>query len=95
MLRGVPGCCWRRTRRPPAEDNRMPVPRVCVLMVFAMMVAAQQRGPQRDQAPTFAAQTNLVVVPVVVLDHGHPVSHLRRDDFQIQENGRGQKVAAF
>ncbi|MBZ5567184.1 MAG: VWA domain-containing protein [Acidobacteriia bacterium] len=73
----------------------MPVPRVCVLMVFAMMVAAQQRGPQRDQAPTFAAQTNLVVVPVVVLDHGHPVSHLRRDDFQIQENGRGQKVAAF
>ncbi|MBZ5510597.1 MAG: VWA domain-containing protein [Acidobacteriia bacterium] len=66
-----------------------------ILVVLVATLALPQADSGRGQRAAFSSETNLVLVPVVVLDHGHPVSHLTRDDFQVQENGRGQKVAAF
>jgi hypothetical protein len=47
-------------------------------------------------AETIKAQVNLVLVPVVVRDaRGKPVPGLRREDFQVWDNGKLQKISAF
>lgn len=53
---------------------------------------------QSDEArvPTIKVQTRLVNVAVNVVDaHGSPVGGLGRDDFEIFEDGRPQKLAIF
>lgn len=77
------------------------------LLILALVLcrgfvpAAQADGPQKsDQAENqpykFSTHTNLVVVPVVVLDgHGNHVSGLRRDQFVLSEEGKEQEIARF
>jgi VWFA-related protein len=51
-------------------------------------------GP--ESAPTFAAGTRTVRVPVSVLDEdGKPVMGLRSEDFRVREDGRDQEVTLF
>lgn len=45
---------------------------------------------------TFKAETDLVLVPVVVRDaHGHPVGNLTKDDFRIFDKGKPQIITKF
>lgn len=40
--------------------------------------------------------THLVLVDVVVTDkQGKPITGLRREDFEVEENGKGQKISTF
>jgi hypothetical protein len=60
-----------------------------ILSIFGLM-AAQQTAPQ------FKAETNLVLVPVVVRDaKGEVVSNLTKEDFRLFDNGKEQAIASF
>jgi VWFA-related protein len=70
------------------------------LFAFVVAVAALLLGvnalAQQPSAPTFRAQTELVLVPAVVTDRGGAhITGLKRDDFVLLANGKEQKVAVF
>jgi Ca-activated chloride channel family protein len=55
----------------------------------------QQPVPQ-DQIPTLRVETRLVNVALNVVDeHGAPVGGLGRDDFEVLEDGKPQKISYF
>lgn len=54
-----------------------------------------QEAPPPASIPTFRTNANLVIVDVVVRDHGKPVEGLHASDFHLFEDGRAQKIAAF
>jgi len=65
---------------------------IAIACFGAVTAAAQQDRP----APTFRAGTELVQVSVVAVDkQGKPVADLRRDEFQIFDNGAPQEVKLF
>jgi VWFA-related protein len=73
-----------------------------LLIAFALAVAALQAPVMRAQAPqappsvTFQVEVNYVDVDVVVTDEkGNFVSGLTRDDFEVLEDGKPQKVDTF
>lgn len=52
--------------------------------------------PARQTAPAFKAETNLVLVPVVVRDaQGNVVGGLAKDDFQLFRDGVSQAITSF
>jgi Ca-activated chloride channel homolog len=56
----------------------------------------QQQPVKQDQVPTITVQTRLVNVAVNVVDKtGAPVGGLQKDDFEIAEDGKTQKIAYF
>ncbi len=58
------------------------------LLAIDPLVAYQQR-------PTFSIDTNVVIVNVTVLDRdGKPIPNLTKDDFQLYEDGKLQKLQA-
>ncbi|MBV9084150.1 MAG: VWA domain-containing protein [Acidobacteriaceae bacterium] len=58
------------------------------LLALQPLLAAQQR-------PTFSLTTNVVIVNVTVLDHnGTPIENLTKDDFELYEDGKLQKLQA-
>jgi VWFA-related protein len=60
--------------------------------LLAMIAAAQQSPPD----PTFRTGTELVQISVVARDKdGQPVADLRREDFQIFDNGVQRNIALF
>ena len=67
------------------------------LTLMAHSLTAQQAQPQPQQPPiTFRAETNYVEVDARVLDRdGKFVATLKPEDFQVFEDGKPQKVAAF
>jgi VWFA-related protein len=66
--------------------------RIAITFLLAMLAPAQQDPPQA----TFRAGTDLVQVNVVAQDKdGKPVTDLRRDDFQIFDNGAQQEIRLF
>ena len=55
----------------------------------------QATAPSPDQvpAPTIRVSTHLVLVDVVVTDkQGKPITGLHPEDFEVEENGKAQKV---
>ena len=49
-----------------------------------------------DQVPRFPVQSQLVVLSAIAVDrHGRPVTDLRRDEFQVREEGQPQPIAHF
>jgi len=72
-----------------------------VLLSSFLMATAQdssappQNGPRNAMIPQFRTQTSLVLVDVVVRDHGQPVRGLKADDFRLFEDGVSQKVSVF
>lgn len=57
-----------------------------------------EQNPQRKSEPeaTFTADVKLVNVFVTVTDaHGSPIGGLTKDNFQLEEDGREQKIAVF
>ncbi len=66
-----------------------------ILVVLYSVPAAPQSLPSGDEV-TFKAETNLVLVPVVVRDAaGDAVGGLRKEDFQLFDNGKAQPIASF
>jgi VWFA-related protein len=62
------------------------------LFLAAVIAAAQQPPPE----PTFRAGTELVQVSVVAQDkQGKPIADLRREEFQIFDNGAPQEARLF
>jgi Ca-activated chloride channel family protein len=57
---------------------------------------SEQQPVERGQVPTIRVQTRLVNVAVNVVDKtGAPVGGLQKDDFEITEDGKVQKIAYF
>ncbi len=57
------------------------------------MLLAEQAVPQRDT--TFRIETNIVTVNVTVLDRdGKPIENLKKEDFELYEDGKLQKLQA-
>src|SRR6187200_391430 len=74
--------------------------RYCALLPLAAVVVLQSPALQGQgtQAPgvTFQVEVNYVDVDVVVTDgQGNFVTGLTRDDFEVFENGRPQKIDTF
>ena len=74
--------------------------RYCALLLLATAVVFQSPVlyGQQSQAPevTFQVEVNYVDVDVVVTDdQGNFVTGLTRDDFEVFENGRPQKIDTF
>jgi VWFA-related protein len=65
-----------------------PVPASC-------QSSAAQTGPVASASTVLRANTNLVLVDVVVTDHDRPVPHLDQRRFHILEDGREQTIASF
>ena len=57
---------------------------------------SQQQPAKQEQVPTIRVETRLVNVAVNVVDKtGAPVGGLQKDDFEILEDGKPQKLAYF
>ncbi len=64
--------------------------KVILLLLSSTMLTAQQT------APAFKAETNLVLVPVVVRDaKGEAVGNLTKADFRLFDNGKEQAITSF
>ena len=61
-----------------------------LLLVLCLVSAAQESDT------TFKVDVKLVNVFVTVTDeHGAPIAGLKKDNFQLQEDGKEQKIAVF
>jgi Ca-activated chloride channel homolog len=69
------------------------------LLLQAGQAPVERRAPQSGDEvpiPTIRVETKLVTVPLNVVDkNGAPVGGFGRDDFEILEDGRLQKIAVF
>ncbi len=72
---------------------------LCGLLLLAAVAAGQDGLPSQSGIPTetkFTARTELVLIPVVVMDRtGAQVSDLTKDDFTLLEDGRHKEIAFF
>ena len=65
-------------------------------LVLTVDVASQSPAPPAGQTPTFKAEVEYVEVDVLVTDErGDIVRDLRKEDFQIFEDGKSQSIAGF
>ncbi len=65
-----------------------------IALLFVSMLAVVPALPQQRRA-TFTINTNVVIVNVTVLDrNGKPIENLTKNDFQIYEDGKLQKLQA-
>jgi Ca-activated chloride channel family protein len=65
--------------------------------VLVLQAPIERRPPQQSQeVPTIRVETRLVNVALNVVDaKGAPVAGLTRDDFEVFEDGKPQKIAIF
>ena len=71
---------------------------VCAAFFFSPAAAPQSAAPSADKqnGVTFKAETNLVLVPVVVRDaNGNAIGDLRQEDFQVFDKGKPQTIVSF
>jgi VWFA-related protein len=62
----------------------------------AAQAAADKQAATPDQQPVFRTGINTVRVDVIVTDRqGNPVTDLKLEDFQIEEDGKAQKAETF
>lgn len=81
-------------------------PRVSRLLIFLLVFCLCSRGTcasgqqppaaQEAATPTFQINVNRVLVPVVVRDkQGNPIADLKKEDFEVFDNGKPRSVSAF
>jgi VWFA-related protein len=64
------------------------------LVLILICLAVREASPQAD--PTFQGKLDVVLVPVVVRDRsGHAVGTLKREDFQVFDDGKPQILTGF
>src|ERR1700687_5872728 len=67
-----------------------------VLLLGSVLTAGQAPAPPPQQPPTFKVRVDYVEVDVVVTDkQGNLVRGLKKEDFQVLEDGKNQTVTAF
>lgn len=70
----------------------------CLLLLISWRLAAQQpqQPPAGNSASVIKANVNEVLVPVVVRDsEGHAVENLKKEDFQVFDDGKPQTLTGF
>src|SRR5208337_2271448 len=79
-------------------------PCLCLGILLAVWGAAAQQPPPdqtdevstHDTPATFRTKVNLVLVPVVIRDRqGRVIGDLRKEDFQLFDNGKPQTISSF
>jgi hypothetical protein len=67
------------------------------LLTYPLLLAQQpQQAPAPNSLPTIKSSASEVVVPVVVRNaQGQTVGNLKREDFQVFDNGKPQVVTGF
>ena len=69
---------------------------ILLLLVPYSIVAQNQNAGAADQTPTFKANVRVVLVDVVVTKgNDEPVTGLKREQFQVFEDGKPQTVTSF
>lgn len=82
-------------RRPPSPPTGAQAPQGTAVPEGGDEQTPGSKG-SADKVPTIRVQTRLVNVAVNVVDaHGGPVGGLGREDFEIFEDGKPQKIAIF
>src|ERR1044072_4375379 len=91
------GSAPARTLRPPTLGNMGTAPSTSQSDEASPSNAVSDPGPEEvDEGDIVRVNTNLVTVPVSVLDRqGRFIPNLKREDFSIFENGVEQSVAYF
>src|SRR6185369_16108997 len=78
----------------PSLRPYMKLPIFALLFSLAITVlAVSQQVP--EQPTKFRSQTNLVLVPVQVRNHGQHMANLKQESFTILQDGKPQKIAVF
>ncbi len=68
---------------------------LAAVILFSSSIAAPQSSAPAGEV-SFKAETNLVLVPVVVRDaHGNAIGNLRQADFQVFDKGKSQVITKF
>lgn len=66
---------------------------ICGLLLAATLVAAPQSSSPQT---TFTSNSELVLVPVQVMDHGgQPLRGLKKEDFVVESDGKSQQISVF
>jgi len=74
------------------KNKTFPAKTVCIVFLALSAVVVFGLPPQK----TFRSEASLVNVPFNALDkNGLPVNGLKREDFQVTENGEPQEIAFF
>jgi VWFA-related protein len=74
------------------DDGSSMLTRTCVSLAVALLALQGQQSQQ----PVFRGTTETVAVPVAVFDQtGELVTTLGRDDFEVRDEGRLQKITTF
>jgi hypothetical protein len=72
---------------------------LCLLQIGVSRIAAAQQvsSPAKPQSSevTLHSSSNLVLVPVIALKNSLPIQTLKREDFQIFDDGRPVSIATF
>ena len=69
---------------------------VCLVLISCVHSAARQGNESQDTTPKIEMNVNRLVVPVVVRDQqGHTVGDLKKEDFQVFDNGKPRVVSGF
>jgi VWFA-related protein len=71
--------------------------RLLTIAVLATSFAIAQTKPsdRAEQAPTFKANTELVLIPVVVMKGNAPVKDLKKENFTVEEDGKSRPITLF
>jgi VWFA-related protein len=71
-------------------------PLVTFLLSLAIIVPAPAAAQESSAGQTFTSNSELVIVPVQVLDHfGQPVRGLKQQDFVLNSDGNPQHISIF
>lgn len=72
------------------------IPLVVLWAAIGPFLQSQTAAPTAESIPTFKAKARLVLLDVVVANNkGEPVTGLRKEDFEVLEDGKPQTVSSF